>query len=169
MSDDACQWNGYDVVISTWDFLYIYRSLCMLHGTRRKAEHSVTLQQRFPPLCKRLLFVVNTLTVFLSFCYIECELFAVFIKILFDKYEGASASLLSFMCLWNVPGVWDIWTPEWTLVWDIWTAFWPRWWGIWTIIFKKVQCPGGCPGDVKASIWPIHKFPICVHAMSATS
>ena len=30
----------------------------------------MTLWQRFPPLCTRLLFVVNTLTVFLSFCYI---------------------------------------------------------------------------------------------------
>ena len=30
----------------------------------------MTLKQRFPPLCTRLLFVVNTLTVFLSFCYI---------------------------------------------------------------------------------------------------
>ena len=29
--------------------------------------------------------------------------------------------------------------------------------GIWTIIFKKVKCPGGCPGGhVEASIWPIH-------------
>ena len=57
----------------------------MLHDTRRKAEHSVTLKQPFPPLCTRILLVVNTLRVFLSFCYIECELFAVFIKILFDN------------------------------------------------------------------------------------
>ena len=63
--------------------IFFYRTPCMLHDTRRKAEHSVTLWQRFPPLCTRLLLVVNTLTVFLSFCYVECELFAVFMKILF--------------------------------------------------------------------------------------
>ena len=32
-----------------------YRMLCMLHDTRRKPEHSVTLQQRFLPLCTRVL------------------------------------------------------------------------------------------------------------------
>ena len=84
VSDDACQWNGHDVIISI-NGIFFYRMLCILHDTRRKAEHSVTLLQRFPPLCSRLLFVVNTRTVFLSFCYIECELFAVFIKILFDN------------------------------------------------------------------------------------
>ena len=61
-----------------WDSFY--RTLCMLHDTRRKAEHSVTLQQRFPPLCSRFLLVVNRPAVFLSFYHIECELFAVFIK-----------------------------------------------------------------------------------------
>ena len=35
--------------------------------------------------CTKLLFLVNTLTVFPSFCSIECGLFAVFIKILFDN------------------------------------------------------------------------------------
>ena len=42
----------------------------MLHNARRNSELSVTSKQRFPPLCTRLLFIVNTLTVFLSFCYI---------------------------------------------------------------------------------------------------
>ena len=48
MSDDACQWNGHDVVISIGG-IFFYRTLCT-----------------------RLLFVINTLTewVFLSFCYI---------------------------------------------------------------------------------------------------
>ena len=77
----------YDVVISIGGIFFFYRTLCMLHDTRRKAEHSVTLWQPFPPFCTRLLFVVNTLTVFLSFCYSECELFAVFIKILVDNFR----------------------------------------------------------------------------------
>ena len=47
--------------------LFLYNALYV--AWRRKAEHSVTLR-RFPPLCTRLLFAVNTLTVFLSFCYI---------------------------------------------------------------------------------------------------
>ena len=103
VSDDACQWNGHEVVISVGG-IFLYRMLCMSQDTRRKVEHSVTLWQQFPLLCTRLLFVVNTLTMFLSFCYIECKLFAVFIKILLTT-EGVSAVLLSFMCLWNVPGV----------------------------------------------------------------
>ena len=74
--------NYFDLLhLNRWDFFY--RTLCMLHDTQRKSEHSLTL--RFPPLCTRILFVVNTLTVFLSFCYIECKLFAVFIKILFNN------------------------------------------------------------------------------------
>ena len=72
-----------NVVISVGGIFY--RTLCMLHNTRTKAEQSVTLKPWFPPLCTRVLFVVNTPAVFLSFYYIECELFAVFIKILFDN------------------------------------------------------------------------------------
>ena len=74
-----------------WDSFY--RTLCMLHDTRRKAEHSVTLQQRFPPLCSRFLLVVNRPAVFLSFYHIECELFAVFIK---DFVRQLKAFLPSF-------------------------------------------------------------------------
>ena len=54
----------------------------MLHGTRRKAAQAFSIKNLvvFPPLCTRCLFVINTLTVFLSFCYSECKLFAVFIN-----------------------------------------------------------------------------------------
>ena len=119
----------------------------------------MTLLQGFPPLCARLLFVVNRLTVFLSFCYIECELFAVFM-ILFDNWRRFCRPSVIYVPV-KCPRGGGIWSPEWTLVWGIWTAFWPWWgeggWGvIWTIIFKKVKCPGGCPGNVEASIWPIH-------------
>ena len=40
VSDDACEWNGHDVVISIGG-IFFYRTLCMLHDTQRKAEHSV--------------------------------------------------------------------------------------------------------------------------------
>ena len=51
-----------------------------------------------------------------------------------------------------------IWSPGMDLWWGIWTAFRPREGGIWTKIFQKFKCPGDCPGgDVKASIWLVHK------------
>ena len=45
VSNDACQcqWNGHDAVISIGGIFFIHRTLCMLHDTRRKAEHSVSL------------------------------------------------------------------------------------------------------------------------------
>ena len=98
------------------------------------------------------------LTVFLSFCYIECNLFAVFINILFDNWRRFCRPSVIYVPV-KCPQGGGIWSPERTLVWGIWTAFWPGQGGIWTIIFNKVECPGGCPGgDVEALIWPIHKF-----------
>ena len=131
----------------------------MLHDTRRKSEHSVTLWQEFPPLCTRILFVVNTLTVFLSFCYIECNLFAVFINILCDNWGRFCHPSVIYVPV-KCPQGGGIWSPERTLVLGIWTTFLPGQGGIWTIIFNKVKCPGGClgGGDVEALIWPIHKF-----------
>ena len=74
----------------------------MLHDKRRKTEPSVSLQQRFPPLCTRVLFVVNTPTVVLRFYYIECELFAVFykdfvrqLKAFFPSFRHSCASEMS--------------------------------------------------------------------------
>ena len=72
--------HGHDVVGRIFS---IERFLCC-----RTHEEKLSIQclwKRFPPLRSRILFVVNTVTVFLSFCYIECELFAVFIKILLDN------------------------------------------------------------------------------------
>ena len=140
-----------NVVISRWDFFY--RSLCMLHDTRKKAEHLVTLQPRLPPLCTKLLFVVNTLTVFLSFCYIECELFAEFTKILFDNWRHFCV-LLSFMCLWKVPRVGAFDHLNGPFVGHL-NGILARVGGIWTIIFKKVKCPGGCPGG-RGGCWSVN-------------
>ena len=123
VSDDACQWNGHEVVISVGG-IFLYKMLCMSHDTRRKVEHSVTLWQQFPLLCTRLLFVVNTLTMFLSFCYIECKLFAVFIKIFFDNWRRFCSLSVIYVPV-KCPRGGGIWSPEWTLLWGIWTAFWP--------------------------------------------
>ena len=93
--------------------------------------HKKTLSLQWPctgaaitPLCAKLLFVVNTLTVLLSFCYIECELFAVFIKILFDNWRRFCRPSVIYVPV-KCPRGGGIWLPEWTLVWGIWTAFWP--------------------------------------------
>ena len=95
---------------------------------------------------------------FLSFCYIECNLFAVFINILFDNWRRFCRPSVIYVPV-KCPQGGGIWSPERTLVWGIWTAFWPGQGGIWTIIFNKFECPGGCPGgDVEALIWLIHKF-----------
>ena len=81
---------------------------------------------------------------FLSFYYIECELFAVFIKILFENWRHfcrpsvihapVKCSRGHLKCILAWKGV------------------------IWTAIVKKVKCLGGVAGgdDVEASIWPIH-------------
>ena len=96
----------------------------MLHNTRRNSELSVTSKQRFPPLCTRLLFIVNTLTVLLSFCNIESELFAVLIKILFDNWRRFCCPSVIYVSV-KCPRGGGIWSPEWTLVWGIWTLFGP--------------------------------------------
>ena len=64
------------------------------------------------------LFVVNTPTVFLSFYYIEWELFAVFVKILFENWRcfcHPSVIKGPVKCSWGG----GIWSPEWTLEWGL--------------------------------------------------
>ena len=91
------------------------------------------------------LFVVNTPTVFLSYYYIEWELFAVFLKILFENWRRfCHPSVIQgpVKCFWGG----GIWSPEWTLQWGLWTAFWLGWWGggcFFNDNFQKSQMPGG--------------------------
>ena len=85
---------------------------------------------------------MHTPTVFLSFYYIECELFAVFIKILFDNWRRFFRPSVPVKC----PQSRGIWSPKRILVWSIWTAFWLGEEGIWTIIFKKVKPRGVARG-----------------------
>ena len=82
-------------------------------------------------------------TVLLSFCYIECELFAVFIKILFDNWRRFCRPSVIYVPV-RCPQGGGIWLPEWTLVWAFKRHFGQGrgLGGIWTIIFKKVKCPG---------------------------
>ena len=125
--------------------IFFYRTLCMLHETRRIAEHSVTLQQRFPPLCTRLLFVVNTLKVFLSFCYIECELFAVFIKILFDNWRHSFPSFCHSCACEMSPGWGHFITWMDPSVGHL-NGILARVGGNLNNYFQKSQMPGGLPG-----------------------
>ena len=53
---------------------------------------------------------------FLSFCYIECELLAVFIKILFDNWRRFCRPSLIYVPV-KCPQGGGIWSSEWTLVW----------------------------------------------------
>ena len=96
----------------------------------------MTLYQRFSPLCTRLLFVVNTLTVFLSFWYIECELFAVFMKILFDIWRR-----LAFL-----PSFCHLCACEMSSGWGHLNGILARVAGNLNNNFQKSEMPGGLPG-----------------------
>ena len=97
---------------------------------------------------------------FLSFYYIECELFAVFLKILFEncrRFCRPSVIHMPVKCPWGG----GVWSPEWTLVCLghlngilAWVG------GNLKDNFQKSQMRGGLPGgggggDGEASIWPI--------------
>ena len=87
----------------------------MLHDAKKSwafsdlvAVISVTLHETF-------VRTKLTLTVFLSFCYIECDLFAVFTKILFHNWRRfccLSVVYVPVKCPWGG----GIWWPVWTLV-----------------------------------------------------
>ena len=64
----------------------------------------MTLWQRFPSLCMKLLFVVNTLTEFLSFCHIECKLFAYLYKDLFWQLKAFLPSFCHLCACETSPG-----------------------------------------------------------------
>ena len=68
VSDGACQWNGHDVVISIGG-IFFYRTLCILHD-EEKLSIQWPCSSDFRRFARDFWFVVNTLTVFLSFCYI---------------------------------------------------------------------------------------------------
>ena len=168
MSDDACQWNGHDVVISTCDF-FLLIALYVAWYTRKSWAFSDLTASISAANSTRFLFVVNTLTVFLSFCYIECELFALFIKILFDNWRRFCCLSVVYVPV-KCPRGGGIWSAVWTLVRGIVNGILAQVGGNLNNNFRKSPMPGGLPGgDVEASIWPIHKFPICMHATSATS
>ena len=61
--------------------------------------------------------------VILCLYYIESELFAVFIKILFDNWRHVFRPSVIHVPV-KCPRSGGIWSPEWTLVWGIWLAFW---------------------------------------------
>ena len=120
--------------LNRWD-LFLYNALYV--AWRRKAEHSVTLQQRFPPLCTRLLFVVNTLTVFLSFCYI-CKDFVRQLKAFPPSFCHFCACEMSpgwrHLINWMDPNVGHL------------NGILARVGGNLNKNFQKSQMPGGLPG-----------------------
>ena len=121
--------------LNKWDFFY--RTLCMLHDTQRKPQNSVILWQLFPPLCTRLLFVVNTLTVFLSFCYIYKD-FVRQLKAFLPSFCHLCACEMSpgwgHLITWLEPSVGHL------------NAILARVGGNLNNIFQKSQMPGGLPG-----------------------
>ena len=109
--------------ISTGGFFFC-RTLCMLHVTRRKSEHSVTWQQRLLPRCTRILFVVNTLTVSQFLLHWMQIIFCIY-KDFFRQLKAFPPSFCHFCACEMSPGWGHLITWIWTPVWGIWTAFWP--------------------------------------------
>ena len=146
VSDDTCQWNAHDVVISIGGIFFIEGFVCCI---TKKCWAFSLVPERFPLLCMILLFVVNRLTVFLSFCYIYKD----FVR----KLKAFPPSLCHFCACEMSPGWGHLITWMDPSVEHL-NGIFARVGGIWTIIFKKVKCPGVCPGGahVEASIWPIH-------------
>ena len=89
--NDACQWNGHDVVISIGG-IFLQNALYVAWHTKKSWAFS-DLVAVISAAFTRLLFVVNTLTVLLSFCYIESELFSCIYK---DFVRQLKAFLPSF-------------------------------------------------------------------------
>ena len=112
--------------LSRCDFLFFIERFvcCMTHEVKLSILIQWPCSSDFHRFARDCCFVVNTLTVFLSFCYIECKLFAVFIKILFDNWRRFCRPSVIYVPV-KCPQGGGIWSPEWTLVWGIWTAFWP--------------------------------------------
>ena len=137
----------------------------MLHDTQWKAEHSVlkTLYQQFLPLCTRHLFVVNTLTVFLSFCYSECELFTVFINKDFVWQLKAFLPFFCHLCACEMSPGWGH-----LITWMDPSAGHLN--GTLARIgrnlnnnFRKSQMSGGCTGGCPGGCW---SFDLCFHCVT---
>ena len=129
--------------------IFFYRTLCMLHHEKKLRIQFNTLQQRFPPLCMRLLFVVYRLTVFLSFRYIYKD-FVRQLKAFPPSFCHFCACEMSpgwgHLITWMDPSVGHL------------NGILARVGGNLNNNFQKSQMPGGFPGGghVEASIWPIH-------------
>ena len=144
---DARQWNSHEshvwnVVISVGG-IFLYNALYVAWQTKKNWAFSVLLAAISAALHES--FVRRKYSYGVSrFYYIEYELFAVFIKVSFNKWRRFFRPSVPVKC----PRGRGIWSPEWILVWGIQTAFWLGEGGIWTIVFKKVKCPGG-GGDIR--------------------
>ena len=129
--------------LNRWD-LFLCNALYV--AWRRKAEHSVTF---VAAICARRLFVVNTLTVFLSFCYIYKD-FVRQLKVFPPSFCHFCACKMSpgwgHLITWMDPSVRHL------------NGILARVGGNLNKKFQKSQMTGGVArgGHVEASIWPIH-------------
>ena len=106
----------------------------------------------------KLLFVVYTLTEFLSFCYIECKLFAYLYKDFFRQLKAFLPSFCHLCACEMSPGWGHLITWMDPSVGHL-NGILARVGESFNNNFQKSQMPRGLPwwgGDVEASIWPIH-------------
>ena len=121
VSDDACQWNGHDVVISIGGIFFIERFVCCM--TKKSwafsdlvAAISAALHETFV----RSKYANNASQFLVYWIRIICCIYKDFVRQL-------KAFLPSFchLCACEMSPGWGQGEGEWTQVWGIWTTFWP--------------------------------------------
>ena len=146
VSDDACQGNGHDVVggiFFTERFYVAWHTKKSWAFSDLVAAISATLHETF------VRSTVNTLTAFLSFCYIY-KYFVRQLKVFPPSFCHFCACEMSpgwgHLITWMDPSVGHL------------NGILARVGGNLNNNFQKSQMSGGLPrgGDFEASIWPIH-------------
>ena len=144
VSDDACQWNGHDVVISIGGIFFIERFVCCM--TKKSwafsdlvAAISAALHETFV----RSKYAKSVSQFLLYWMRIICCIYKDFVrqlKAFLPSFYHSCACEMSpgwgYLIIWMDPSVGYL------------NGILARVGGIWTIIFKKVKCPevpeGGC-------------------------
>ena len=149
MSDNACQWNGHDVVISIGGIFFIERFVCCM--TKKSWAFSDLVAAISAALHETFVRSKNTRTVFLSFCYIYKD-FVRQLKAFPLSFCHFCACKLSpgwrHLITWMDPSVGHL------------NGIFSRVGRNLNNNFQKSQRPGCLPGGrhVEASIWLIHYF-----------
>ena len=154
MSDDACQWNGHDVVISI-SGIFLYNALYVAWHTKKTWEFSDLVAAISAALHKTFVRSKYANSVFQFLLYwirMICCIYKDFVRQL-----KALLSSFCHLCACEMSPGWG----------HLITGLEPSVGhlnGILALVggnlnnsFQKSQIPGGFPGgDVEASIWPIH-------------